>query len=86
MIAIHREMSAVESGAMDPLDNPLKLAPHTAEAVTAESWTRSYSRTQAAFPASWVRERKFWPSVGRIDNVWGDRNLFCACVPVQDVK
>jgi len=82
MIAIHAEMTAIETGAMDKLDNPLKNAPHTALTVTASEWTRPYSREQAAFPASWLREHKFWPSVGRIDNVWGDRNLFCACVPV----
>jgi glycine dehydrogenase len=82
MIAIHAEMTAVETGAIDKLDNPLKNAPHTAAAVTANEWTRPYSREQAAFPAPWLREHKFWPSVARIDNVWGDRNLFCACVPV----
>jgi glycine dehydrogenase len=84
MIAIHAEMTAVETGAIDPANNPLKLAPHTAEAVTADEWSRPYPRSQAAFPAPWVRTRKFWPSVGRIDNVWGDRNLFCACVPVTE--
>jgi glycine dehydrogenase len=82
MIAIHAEMTAVETGLLDPANNPLKNAPHTAEAVCASSWDRPYSREQAAFPAEWVRPRKFWPPVGRIDNVWGDRNLFCACAPV----
>ncbi len=84
MIAIHAEMTAVETGAIDPVNNPLKNAPHTAPTVTASEWTRPYSREQAAYPAPWLREHKFWPSVGRIDNVWGDRNLFCACVPVAD--
>jgi glycine dehydrogenase len=83
LIAIHAEMTAVENGAIDAADNPLKNAPHTAGSVTADTWTHPYSREQAAFPAPWLREHKFWPSVGRIDNVWGDRNLFCSCVPMQ---
>jgi glycine dehydrogenase len=84
MIAIHAEMTAVETGDAHPADNPLKNAPHTAETVCADVWDRSYTREHAAFPADWVRARKFWPAVGRIDNVWGDRNLFCACAPVVD--
>ena len=83
MIAIHSEVQAVEEGRIDPRDNPLKNAPHTAPSVTASEWTHPYPREQAAYPAPWLREHKFWPSVGRIDNVWGDRNLFCACVPVS---
>jgi glycine dehydrogenase len=81
MIAIHEEMRAVESGAMDRLNNPLKNAPHPAGVVCAESWDRPYSRAQAAFPLEWVRQRKTWPAVSRVDNVWGDRNLFCSCAP-----
>jgi glycine dehydrogenase len=84
LISIHAEMTAVESGAADAKDNPLKNAPHTALCVIAGEWTRPYSRETAAFPAPWLREHKFWPSVGRIDNVWGDRNLFCSCVPVGE--
>jgi glycine dehydrogenase len=84
MICIHAEMTAVETGQADAKDNPLKNAPHTAPAVTATDWTHPYSREQAAYPAGWLREHKFWPSVGRIDNVWGDRNLFCACVPMAE--
>jgi glycine dehydrogenase len=72
----------VETGAIDKTNNPLKNAPHTAAVVTATEWNRPYSRETAAYPAAWLREHKFWPSVGRIDNVWGDRNLFCACVPM----
>jgi glycine dehydrogenase len=83
MIAIHGEMKAVESGAMDRLNNPLKRAPHTAAAVTADAWERPYSRQTAAFPAPWLREHKVWPSVARIDNVHGDRNLQCSCPPVE---
>ncbi len=83
MIAIHAEMSAVESGTADAKDNVLKNAPHTAHSLIAGDWTHPYTREQAAYPAAWLREHKFWPSTGRIDNVWGDRNLFCACVPVS---
>ncbi len=82
MIAIHAEMTAVETGQVDAKDNVLKNAPHTAHSLIAGEWTHPYTREQAAYPAPWLREHKFWPSVGRIDNVWGDRNLFCACVPV----
>jgi len=77
MIAIHGEILAVESGALDPKDNPLKNAPHTAQSIVSDAWARSYSREQAAFPAPWTRESKFWPAVGRVDNVYGDRNLVC---------
>ena len=84
MIAIHGEITAVETGAMDRANNPLKGAPHTATAVTADVWDRPYSRQVAAYPAPWLRERKFWPAVARIDNVYGDRNLQCSCPPVED--
>jgi glycine dehydrogenase len=80
MISIHGEIKAVESGAADKLNNVLKNAPHPASVVCADAWDRPYTREQAAFPAPWLREHKFWPAVGRIDNVWGDRNLFCSCV------
>ncbi len=85
MIAIHAEMTAVERGEADKADNPLKNAPHTARAVTAAAWPHCYSREQAAFPAPWLREFKFWPSVGRVDNVFGDRNLVCTCPSVEDM-
>ena len=68
---------------MDRADNPLKNAPHTVRAVTADAWTHPYTREQAAFPSAWVRTHKFWPAVGRIDNTWGDRNLVCACPPME---
>jgi glycine dehydrogenase len=82
MIAIREEIQAVAEGRLDRHNNPLKHAPHTAAVVTGE-WDRPYSREQAAFPAPWVKERKFWPYVSRIDNVYGDRNLVCACLPVE---
>ena len=83
MIAIHAEIEAVENGQMDRQNNPLKNAPHTAEVLTADQWDRPYSRQQAGFPAPWLREYKFWPSVGRIDNVFGDRNPVCSCLGME---
>ena len=80
MISIHGEIVAIESGEADPQDNLLKNAPHTAEALTADKWEHRYSREQAGYPARWLREHKFWPSVSRIDNVYGDRNPVCSCV------
>ncbi len=85
MISIRGEIRDVEEGRMKAEDSPLRLAPHTAGAVTAALWQRPYSREQGAFPAPWVREAKFWPSVARIDNTWGDRNLFCTCPAVEDL-
>ena len=83
MIAIRAEIAAIERGEADRKVNPLKLAPHTAAAVTASSWERPYSREEAAFPAPWLREHKFWPAVARIDNAFGDRNLVCSCPPME---
>ncbi len=83
MISIHKEILAIADGRVDRENNPLKRAPHTAAAVVNEKWERPYPREQAAFPLHWVRERKFWPHVARIDNVYGDRNLFCTCPPAD---
>ncbi len=83
MIAIHGELVALEEGQLDKEDNPLKNAPHTAESVMTNEWTHPYSREDAAFPLPWLRSNKFWPSVRRVDNVYGDRNLFCTCAPVE---
>jgi glycine dehydrogenase len=83
LVSIRGEIRAIEQGRMDRADNPLKNAPHTAAEVTATSWSHPYSREQAAFPAPWTREHKFWPSVKRIDNGYGDRNLVCTCPPVE---
>jgi glycine dehydrogenase len=82
MMAIRREIAAIEEGRIDAADNPLKNAPHTAEALLAAEWSHPYSREDAAYPAPWTREHKFWPSVGRIDGVYGDRNLVCICPPI----
>jgi len=83
MIQIRREIEAVVTGKADRVDNVLKNAPHTAEAIAAADWPHAYSREEAAFPLPFVRATKFWPSVGRIDNPYGDRNLFCSCPPVE---
>jgi glycine dehydrogenase len=82
MIAIRAEIQAVVEGKADPKDNVLRNAPHTAAAVLADEWRHAYSRERAAFPLPFVRENKFWPAVGRIDNPYGDRNLMCSCPPV----
>ena len=83
MIAIRAEIQAVESGAVDAESNLLKNAPHTTDMVSANDWPHQYDRESAAFPAPWLRDYKFWPAVGRIDNVWGDRNLVCSCVGME---
>ncbi len=83
MLAIREEAAAVERGEIAPEDSPLRHAPHTATAIAQEDWNRPYSREVGAFPAPWVREKKYWPPVGRIDNVHGDRHLMCACPPVE---
>jgi glycine dehydrogenase len=83
MIAIRSEIAEIEAGNMDAQNNPLKNAPHTAESLMADEWNRPYSRAQAAYPAPWTREHKFWPAVGRIDNAFGDRNFVCSCLPME---
>jgi glycine dehydrogenase len=86
MISIHAEIEAIASGKQDRQNNLLKNAPHTARQIASDKWDRPYSREQAAFPAPWTREHKFWPAVARIDNVYGDRNLFCSCPPVEEFE
>ena len=83
LIAIRAEIQDIVEGRQPRVGNMLKNAPHTALAVTASEWAKPYSRQQAAFPAPWVRDNKFWPSVGRIDEAYGDRNLFCTCPPMD---
>jgi glycine dehydrogenase len=84
MIAIHDEISAIESGTVDAKNNLLKNAPHTADVVAADNWNRPYPREQAAFPVPGLRDYKFWPAVGRIDNVYGDRNPVCTCAGMEN--
>ena len=84
MIAIRAEIAEVENGTADKLDNVLKHSPHTASIITADAWTRSYSRQKAAYPLPYLKSIKFWPSVSRIDSAYGDRNLFCSCIPTEE--
>jgi glycine dehydrogenase len=86
MIAIRHEIQAVIDGKADRADNALKHAPHTAQDVSADTWSHKYSRSQAAYPVHGLRERKFWPSVSRIDNPYGDRNLVCACPAIEEYQ
>ena len=83
LIAIKEEMQTIGDGKMPKDDNPLVNAPHTAEEVAANEWRHPYSREQAAYPLPWIRLNKFWPSVSRIDNAYGDRNLVCTCAPIE---
>jgi glycine dehydrogenase len=84
LIAIREEIGDIEAGRADKTDNLLRNAPHTMERIASDSWTHPYSRERAAFPTRWTRERKFWPHVARIESAYGDRNLVCACPPVEE--
>jgi len=84
MIAIHAEMTAVESGVVDAKNNLLKNAPHTADQVASDHWSHPYSREQAAFPVESLHDYKFWPHVSRVDNVFGDRNPVCSCAGMEN--
>ncbi|HEY5861928.1 MAG TPA: aminomethyl-transferring glycine dehydrogenase subunit GcvPB, partial [Casimicrobiaceae bacterium] len=86
MIAIRGEIRAIEEGDLDRVDNPLKRAPHTAAAVADDAWAHKYSRRFAAYPAGVSAQSKYWPPVGRVDNVYGDRHLFCSCIPVTELE
>lgn len=83
MISIRNEIREVENGSTDKSDNVLKNAPHTAAVITANEWSHSYTRQKAAFPLSWVKNNKFWPSVARVNDTYGDRTLVCACPPIE---
>ena len=83
LISIYEEIKAIESGAVDKTDNPLKNAPHTQAVVTADDWSHAYTRRDAAYPLYYVTLNKFWPAVSRINNTFGDRNLICTCEPLE---
>ncbi len=83
MLSIRKEIAAIENGNADKLDNILKHAPHTQFIIAADDWTRPYTRQEAAFPLEYVKENKFWPSISRVNNTYGDRNLVCTCEPVE---
>ncbi len=84
LIAIREEIRAIENGELDRDDNPLRNAPHTVDEIGSDDWNHPYTRGQAAWPMNWLRDAKFWPTVGRIDNTYGDRNLICSCPPMSD--
>ena len=86
MISIRDEIREIASGQFSESENVLKNAPHTAKVVINSEWERPYSREKAAFPLPFVRDNKFWPTVGRVDNAYGDRNLVCSCLPVDEYK
>jgi len=86
LISIKHEILDAESGKSDKADNVLKNAPHTAQEIASDKWSHPYSREQAAYPAEWLKDSKFWPSVGRVDNAYGDRNLVCACPPIEEYE
>src|SRR3954462_2247510 len=86
MIAIREEIREIEQGKQPREGNVLKSAPHTADVLTADAWDRPYSRQHAGFPTGWVRERKFWPAVGRLNHVYGDKNLMCSCPPIESYR
>jgi glycine dehydrogenase len=86
LIAIRGEIAEIESGKTDKHNNVLKNAPHTADMAVNDDWNFPYSRKKAVYPLPWIREKKFWVSVGRVNNVYGDRNLVCSCPPVEDYK
>ena len=83
MIAIRREIDEIAAGKYDKADNVIKNAPHTSKALLSDAWNKAYSRSKAAFPLKWVENNKFWPSVSKIDNAYGDRNLVCSCAPTE---
>eukprot|EP00388_Colpodella_angusta_P023861 GDKJ01061804.1.p2 GENE.GDKJ01061804.1~~GDKJ01061804.1.p2 ORF type:complete len:128 (-),score=7.54 GDKJ01061804.1:520-903(-) len=83
LLSIRAEILAIEEGKADKKENVLKHAPHTQFVVTADEWNRPYSRQQAAYPLEWVKNNKFWPSIARVNNTYGDRNLICTCEPVS---
>jgi len=86
LISIREEIRKIENGTLDEIDNPLKNSPHTAESVISENWNHKYSRELAAYPLPYLRANKFWPSVGRVDNVYGDRNLVCTCPSMESYQ
>src|SRR5664279_1250469 len=83
LLSIYAEIIEIKEGQADKLDNVLKNAPHTAQEVTSDSWNHKYNRQKAGYPLAWIVENKFWPSVARIDDAFGDRNLVCSCVPIE---
>tara|TARA_Y100000590_G_C15149993_1_gene799479 strand:- start:160 stop:633 length:474 start_codon:yes stop_codon:yes gene_type:complete len=86
MISIYNEIKKIENGIFDKDDNPLKNAPHTIDEISSDEWNHKYTRQEASFPIIYLKNKKYWPPVARIDNVYGDRNLFCSCPPLEDYE
>lgn len=86
MIAIRHEITAIATGKMDAENNPLKNSPHTVHTLVNPEWNHPYSREEAVFPVAWLKTNKYWPTVGRVDNAYGDRNLVCTCPPIEDYQ
>ncbi len=86
MISIHNEINKIINGKFDLIDNPIKNAPHTVEELTANEWNHSYTRIEAAYPANYLKNIKYWPPVSRVDNLFGDKNLFCSCPPLENYE
>ena len=86
MLSIYQEIEQVASGDFPQQDNPLVSAPHTAEMATSDHWEHPYSRNLAIYPSEFTRQNKYWPPVGRLDNVYGDRNLVCSCPSIEDYQ
>ena len=84
MINIKKEIQDIENGDLDITDNMLKNAPHTAEEVSKDEWDHSYTRSRAAYPLEILKEKKFWPPIGRVNNVYGDKNLMCSCPSMEE--
>ncbi|MNT18441.1 Glycine dehydrogenase [compost metagenome] len=83
MLSIREEIKAIEEGRMDTTDNPLKNAPHTQHVVISSEWNHAYTREEAVYPLPYIKAAKFWPTVGRVNNTHGDRNLICTCEPIE---
>ena len=86
LIKIKTEIDMIKSGKFDKEDNPIKNAPHTDIELTADNWEHKYSREEAAYPAKFLKQNKFWPPVARVDNVYGDKNIFCTCPSMDEFK
>ena len=86
MISIAKEIDKIRNGMFDKIDNPIKNAPHTVEEISSDNWDHKYTRHEAAFPHSYLYNYKYWSPVSRIDNVYGDRNLFCICPPIEEYE
>ena len=86
LIKIKQEIEKIKSGEFDKIDNPIKNAPHTDSELASDNWTHNYSREEAAYPAKFLRANKFWPPVARVDNVYGDKNIFCTCPSMDEFK